>query len=79
MGGEGSGDRVEADAGIRPRPPEAYGGRRLPAGHLPRRTAGLDAGQVCAAGAVLRFSLGSAPQLRRPRNDRPADNGRHGK
>ena len=60
-----------------PGPPQAHRGRRLPAGHLPRSTAGPDAGQKPAAGAVVCFSAGGARREHRPRHERYPAHGGH--
>ena len=46
-------------------PPEAHGGRRLPAGHVPRGAAGPDEREKRAAGALVPLPPGSAPGVHR--------------
>ena len=60
-----------------PRASEAHRGRRLPSSDVPCRAAGLDAGGKCAARAVLRLPSRGARRVRRPRDDRPPEHGRH--
>ncbi len=62
----------------RPRPREAYGGRRLPAGHLPGGAAGADAGGKRAAGTVVSLPAGSAVRAGGPGHDGLAADGRQG-
>ena len=70
-------DGCEVHARRGPRASEAHRGRRLPSSDVPCRAAGLDAGGKCAARAVLRLPSRGARRVRRPRDDRPPEHGRH--
>ena len=67
----GSGMQFAADCrDCRPRPPQVHGGRRLPAGDLPRSAAGLDDGKKSAAGAMVCLPSGSSGREPRPCHER---------